>query len=387
MVGVDTNVLGRLRQLYLVQLKERLVTLEKAMADLQNGFADQAHFDALEFEAHKLHGTGATYGFTDIGDAAEILEVRLHTGERDPKAITVLLATLIMAVQQSLHEGRQEAAAALEVEAAEQEVRNRPGYKPTVLVADDDPSILNFATQLLSSLVNVECVSTGQAAIEAVTRRRYDLVILDCGLPDMTGLDVLKRIVRSDRGTASPVMMLTAVRDPARVSQLIAAGAHHYLVKPIAPTQFVERVMHVIRRQRKIVMVVDDDPLIRESFRRKLSQRGHEVVLATNGAQALNLVQQIHPQAIVLDRAMPRMDGIQVLQQLRRKDDTRAIPVVMLSARSSGDDIHTGYSEGADAYMVKPFLPDQVIDCCENLLQSRGPAQAAKETPGDWAFV
>ena len=239
--------------------------------------------------------------------------------------------------------------------------------------------------QLIAPLTNVECAETGAAALRAMEKRRYDLVILDHELPDMTGQEVLNQANRATPPDARPpVMMLTAMRDPATVSCLIAAGAQHYMVKPITPEKFIERVSLVLNRQKKMILVVDDDPLIREIFRKKFQQRGYEVLLASNGAQALEMVRKSLPQAILLDRQMPRLDGMQVLQELRREDQTRLIPVIILSALARSDDMYSGYREGADAYISKPFLPDQVIECCEKLLRPYDVSAQAASIKAAW---
>jgi DNA-binding response OmpR family regulator len=266
-----------------------------------------------------------------------------------------------------------------ELQAAQPE-SPRTLYKPTILIADDDPAILNLVLQLLTPWMNVECAQSGRAALQAIERRRFDLIILDCEMSDMNGLDVLLQISRMETDIRSPVMMLSAVREPEKVSRLIAAGAQNYLIKPIAPERLIERISLLLNRQKKIIMIVDDDPLIREIFRKRLTQRGHEVVLATNGAHALNVARRTYPQAIVLDRQMPRLDGIQFLQELRRQDNTRSIPVIMLSAKCESDDVYSGYREGANAYISKPFVPDQVIDCCESFLKPTQFSDAG--TPG-----
>src|SRR6202012_2905261 len=97
----------------------------------------------------------------------------------------------------------------------------------------------------------------------------------------------------------SPIMMLSAVREHQTVLRLIAAGAQDYLAKPFTPDLLLEKVSLLLNRQKKTILIVDDDPLIREIFRRRLSQRGHDVVVATNGAQALEVARKIHPQAIL----------------------------------------------------------------------------------------
>ncbi len=382
---VDTDLLGGLRQLYLKQLKERLAALEQAMLEIKLGQADAASYETLQFEVHRLSGTGTTYGFPAVSTSAGRLERHLASPERDTATVVKLLGALMKAIGDSLD--RQPAQVPGPGGAILPQPRAaRAGYKPTVLVVDDDPAILNLVQQLLAPKIGVECAQNGRAALEAMERRRFALVILDYELPDMSGLDVLLQSARSESGIASPVMMLSAMSEPEKVSRLIAAGAQNYLVKPVSPGHLLERVSLLLHRRKKIVLVVDDDPLIREILRTRLTQRGHDVVLATNGAQALGLARRLHPQAIVLDRQMPRLDGLQFLQELRRQDETRSIPVIMLSAKCSSDDIYSGYRDGADVYIAKPFVPDQVIDCCESLLKSGGGAEP-QQGGGSFAYV
>jgi DNA-binding response OmpR family regulator len=368
---VDTETLGGLKALYLKQLKERLAALEQAMLVIKLGQADAASYDALQYEVHRLNGTGATYGFPGISSTAERLERHLGSPERVPTIVVKLLSALMKAIGESLSRSRAAAPAPGAAEAPPPQPRGlRAASKPAVLVADDDPAILNLVQELLSPFASVECAQSGRAALDAMERRRFDLVILDYELSDMSGLDVLMQAGRMDSGIHSPVMMLSAMSEPDKVARLIAAGAQNYLVKPVSPGHLLERVSVLLQRRKKIVMVADDDPLIREILRKRLTQRGHEVVLANNGAQALATARRLHPQAIVLDRQMPRLDGLQFLQELRRHDETRSIPVIMLSAACSSDDIYSGYRDGADVYIAKPFVPDQVIDYCESFLKS-----------------
>lgn len=388
-VDGESNVLGALKGLYLKQLKERLYALEQAMLDLRLTQGSNTNYEMLEYEVHRLNGTGATYGFPKISKAADALECHLRSGGIETAEVIRLLAGLIGEISETLQDGL----AGTDTHDPVLVGNGQDGvaaYRPAVLVVDDDPAILNLVMHLISSWANVECVCNGAQAIEALERRRFDLVVLDYELPDMSGLDVLTRINQSGAAVRSPVMMLSATREPAKVSRLIAAGAQHYVVKPLTPAKFIDRLSFVLNRQKKIVMVVDDDPLIREIFRKRFEQRGYEVVLATNGVQALRMVLEIQPQAIVLDRQMPRMDGIQVLQELRRKVETRNTPVVMLSAMARSDDMYSGYREGADAYIAKPFLPDQVVECCEGLLRPLDMAAHIASTKASWensAFV
>ena len=102
------------------------------------------------------------------------------------------------------------------------------------------------------------------------------------------------------------------------------------------------------------VLVVEDEPAQREVLAYNLQAEGFDVSLAENGEDALVLVDEDMPDIIVLDWMMPNLSGIEVCRQLKMKPDTRAIPVIMLSARSEEVDRVRGLETGADVYVIKP---------------------------------
>src|SRR3954452_11540028 len=101
------------------------------------------------------------------------------------------------------------------------------------------------------------------------------------------------------------------------------------------------------------VMVVDDEPAVRAALERALRIERYDVRLAADGAEALALLADRSPDAIVLDVAMPNVDGLEVCRRLRAAGDRT--PVLMLTARDAVDDRVAGLDAGADAYLVKPF--------------------------------
>lgn len=103
------------------------------------------------------------------------------------------------------------------------------------------------------------------------------------------------------------------------------------------------------------ILVVDDDVYVADTMQRGLQKRGYEVVTAYNGIEALGLVQEQQPDLIVLDIAMPRMNGIEVCHRLRSDEKTKSIPIIFLTARSMIDDKIEGFEAGADDYLTKPF--------------------------------
>jgi DNA-binding response OmpR family regulator len=116
------------------------------------------------------------------------------------------------------------------------------------------------------------------------------------------------------------------------------------------------------------ILVVDDDPLIRTLVEHKLRQRGFDVVSADSGEAGLKQVAAKRPDLIVLDAMMPELDGFEVLRRLKQDTATAAIPVIMLTARKQESDIVSALSSGARDYLVKPFMPEELIMRIRNLL-------------------
>lgn len=112
---------------------------------------------------------------------------------------------------------------------------------------------------------------------------------------------------------------------------------------------------------KKTILVCDDDELLVELLTYRLENKGYDVSIARNGAEAVSLAVQTVPDAIVLDMMMPVMDGQQVLRRLRDTPKTAHIPVVMLTARKQQDDIIGAFELGASDYLVKPFIPEELM--------------------------
>src|SRR3982751_2479803 len=107
------------------------------------------------------------------------------------------------------------------------------------------------------------------------------------------------------------------------------------------------------------VLLVDDDRAIRDSLARALDLEGYEVLTATDGAAALEVVREEHPDVIVLDVMMPSVDGLTACRVLRFEKDRT--PILMLTARTETTDRVAGLDAGADDYLSKPFDLDELL--------------------------
>jgi len=120
---------------------------------------------------------------------------------------------------------------------------------------------------------------------------------------------------------------------------------------------------------RSLVLIADDDADILLLVKAVLERSGHEVVAASDGAEALASVRARKPDLVVLDIAMPEVDGLEVLRRLRADPTTSELPVVLLSARAQEADVERGFAIGASAYLKKPFSPRELSEHVAELLR------------------
>ncbi len=118
----------------------------------------------------------------------------------------------------------------------------------------------------------------------------------------------------------------------------------------------------------RTVLVVDDDPVILRLLEVNFQMEGFEVLTAADGQEGVDSAKANLPDLVVSDVMMPRMSGLELVEQLKADDTTRDIPVILLSAKAQVDDIRAGLDAGADDYVTKPFEPLELVDRVNKLL-------------------
>jgi len=122
------------------------------------------------------------------------------------------------------------------------------------------------------------------------------------------------------------------------------------------------------------ILIVDDEPPIVNMLAYNLKQANYEILIARDGEEALQQARQEHPDLIILDIMLPKMDGLDVCRTLRRERD---IPIIMLTARDDEIDRVVGLELGADDYVVKPFSVRELMVRVKNVLRRSNPAPMA----------
>lgn len=118
----------------------------------------------------------------------------------------------------------------------------------------------------------------------------------------------------------------------------------------------------------KTILVVDDSPTVRKLISSKLEKSGHQVICAVDGVEAMTMIETMVPDLVLLDIAMPRMDGYQVCKLIRANDAAKDVPVVMISGKDGFFDKVRGRMAGTTGYITKPFGPETLMKALETYL-------------------
>ena len=127
------------------------------------------------------------------------------------------------------------------------------------------------------------------------------------------------------------------------------------------------------------ILIVDDEPDVADLLKYHLQRAGYQILVAGDGARALEIARRARPEAIVLDLMLPGMSGLEVCRELRKNPNTARLGILMLTAKGQPTERISGLETGADDYVTKPFSPKEVVLRVQALVRR---SQAAREGGG-----
>lgn len=215
-----------------------------------------------------------------------------------------------------------------------------PSGTATILVIDDDAGVRDLLTRFLNKEgFRVVAAADGIEGLRMARELKPTAITLDVMMPEMDGWSVLATL-KSDPALASiPVVMITIVE-----SQKVgyALGVSEYLIKPIDYERlggFLRKLPRDGQQLEYPILLVEDEGSARDLLRRMLESQGWKVFEAANGRVALEQMRRITPRLVVLDLMMPEMDGFDFVTEIRRHEEWRKIPVVVITAKElTGED-------------------------------------------------
>ncbi|MBE7559936.1 response regulator [bacterium] len=206
------------------------------------------------------------------------------------------------------------------------------GGTATILVIDDEPAARDLLCRTLTEAGLYPVAAAGGEEGLALARTLHPAaIVLDVIMPRMDGWSVLRRLKR-DPGLADIPVVLATMVDQRRMG--LALGAADYLTKPIPREHLIAALRrHLPPSAGRRILVVEDDEPTRRSLSAALREAGFVTFEAEHGGVALERLDAVRPDAIVLDLLMPEMDGFQFAAALRERPDAETIPVIVLTAK------------------------------------------------------
>jgi len=242
-----------------------------------------------------------------------------------------------------------------------------PGV-PTILLIDDDPDSRDLIQRHLAREgFQTRTASHGKEGLELARSILPAAITLDVRMPGMDGWAVLSAL-KADSATAHiPVIMIT-IEDNRELG--IALGVADYLSKPVERDRLLALLQKYRRDVSRPILVVDNDRSDRELLRKVLEQEGWTVCEAENGRAALALMARQVPQFILMDLMMPVMDGFEFLDEVRKNEEWRAIPVVVVTTREISGDEEKGLARHQVGKILKKgsYSFQELIADLKNLL-------------------
>lgn len=236
---------------------------------------------------------------------------------------------------------------------------------PLLLLIDDDPSVSTLLRPLLEEAgYRLVTALTGREGLALAQRERFNLIIVDIMLPDLSGFDVVDALAADDRTREAPVIVLTAAdlseADRARLkkhAQALAAKGDLTKDALLAAIRRVSRPREVppSPAPAATVLLVDDHDVSLELGRTLLDRMGVRVLVARDGESAVTIARREQPALVLMDLAMPKKDGYAACRELKSDPATRAIPIVALTALTMRSDEEKARAAGFDGYLSKPI--------------------------------
>ena len=269
---------------------------------------------------------------------------------------------------------------------------NKKGKYKVLIIEDEETLMQLIANKLEKDGYQVARATDGEAGFNKIKSEKPDLVLLDIIMPKMNGYEVLEKI--NEEGLNVPVIIISNSGQPVEIEKTQELGAVDYLIKTqFEPAEVSKKVKSYLENKnvdnvddmvfkpredaavRKLnlnVLLVEDDPFLREICSKKLVKEGYTVYEAVDGLQAIKAFAKVKPQIVLLDIILPSIDGFQVLKKIRSDEDSLVaqVPVIMLSNLGQEDDVKKAMDLGANDYLIKAhFTTDEIADRIDTILK------------------
>jgi PAS domain S-box-containing protein len=266
----------------------------------------------------------------------------------------------------------------------EEEIEEIHAFRQALII-EDSPTAAEQITRYLKELeIQVWVHSSGKGAVDQATESQPDFIILDILFPDLSGWEILAQLKAGVRTRDIPVIVVSVVDEQPTA---LALGAVEYLVKPITRRQLHQALSRVTGQRAEgqpaliiqpelepapsppLILLVEDTETNIKFLVDYLADKGYRIVVARNGAEAIERAREVRPALILMDIQMPVMDGLEATRQIRALAGFSEVPIIALTALAMPGDQERCLAAGANDYMSKPVSLKNLISSIESHLE------------------
>ena len=355
----------KLRIAYTAQIAEKLAQLQAGRQGLEQLPWNPQRAVSLHRQAHNLAGSGATFGYTELSQAARSLELALLPlcdHRLPPEAEQLVLIdtalTTLFTVGLAL-----KASDAQEPHAGPQPARTMTRTQTLVVTDDDMEASENLSIQLDYFGYTVHTVSALDTLSTVARKVAPAAIILDLTRPEADYAGTVRAL--HDQGhIPAPIIFLSQRSDFAARLQAVRAGGSAFVLKPVDVSDLVlilDLLTHVVPPEPYRVLIVDDSVLVARAHALILRAAGMQVGVVSDPTEVLSVLAEQQPDLVLMDMYMPDCKGHELAAIIRQQATFHGMPIVFLSAETNREIQLAAMGHGGDDFLTKPVAPAHLV--------------------------
>jgi response regulator RpfG family c-di-GMP phosphodiesterase len=241
----------------------------------------------------------------------------------------------------------------------------------------DDSAVFRMSMKKILGSMNAEIIlaEDGQEGLDLALQEEFDIVVSDIDMPKINGIELCRTLKKTATTQGTPVVMVSTFDSDGDVDKGFQAGASAYISKYEIESRLLKTVESVLSKSKfkgdRLVMVVDDSKVVLRIVEKGLAEAGFRVITAENGKKALNLLDTIQPDLILIDIGMPDINGFDFCGAVHTNPDLSSIPIIAMSSKTDRGYMKRMMQNGASAYLCKPFNIDELVILVEKMLSDQ----------------
>lgn len=225
-------------------------------------------------------------------------------------------------------------------------------YQSKIMVVDDEPAVADSLKDLLEMYGHeIDTASSGFEALSQIKQSEYSIVLMDVRMPGINGVETFREIKKLD--SSCTVIMMTAYSTDDLLAEAVEEGAHTVLFKPLN----IEKLVSIIEdiEKSKLILIVDDNPSVRESLLDVLELQGLHVVTADSGQEAIDKVKESNYGVVLLDVVFPDTNGLDIYNKLKKIRSDIKVVLITAHRQIAGEIIQQAIDSCVYTCLNKPF--------------------------------